>query len=69
MSTTIIINEDKVNWAREVINAKKALWESKFPNIQFDADGRAVIGLLPGYDEHTFNQEIGKKNAVLLINV
>lgn len=64
MSTTIIINEDTVNWAREVINSKKALWESKFPNIQFDADGRAVIGLLPGYDEHTFNQEIGKKNAV-----
>lgn len=63
MSTTVIIDKEKVNWARDVINSKKELWKSKFPNLEFDEDGRAFVGLLPGYDERTFDKEIGRKNA------
>ena len=63
MPTRVLIDKEKVNWAREVINSKKELWKSKFPSLEFDEDGRAFVGQLPGYDERIFNKEIGRKNA------
>ena len=65
METIVTIDKEKVNWAREVIASKRELWESRFPNLEFDENGRAFVGLLPGYNQKTFNKEIGTKNATV----
>lgn len=61
MATNVVIDEKLVKWARKVIEEKKVIWNNHFPKINFDENGRALVGELPNYDYDAFNEKI-KRN-------
>lgn len=60
-----VINKASVKWAREIIEYKKPIWEAAFPEIQFDENGRAKVGLLPLYTEAEFQKKIRQSSSKL----
>lgn len=59
------INKKNVQRAREIINAKKEIWNKAFPDIVFDDNGRALVGSLPSYDRNAFYYKIKQNTSPL----
>lgn len=53
----MILDKEKVDYAREVIEFKRPYWEKKL-GVKFDKDGRVLMGGLPSFDESDWRNYI-----------